>query len=107
MHIAFDSKSLRTICEREAEAARALGTRVAEYLRHRLADLRAATSPQDLLTGRPRISDDQQHMILDLCDGYRIDFTANHTTNPKRQDGELDWAKVTRIKILRIESDHA
>ena len=94
------------MCENEAEATRNLGESIAETLKHRLADLDAATSPRDLLAGQPRLGQDEQTMLIDLCDGHRIVFAANHPDNPLTGDGSLDWGKVRRIKILRIESDH-
>lgn len=45
-------------------------------------------------------------MVVDLRDGKRLVFAANHPTNPRTQTNNLDWAKVTRIRILRIESEH-
>ncbi len=109
MELAFDSKSLRTICENEAQAKLELDSAVAEILKRRLADLRAATSVKDLVAGRPRIPDgsDSQHMVLDLCDGYRLVFKSNHTNRPITDADDIDWARVTRIKILRIEKHHA
>ena len=107
MELAFDSKSIRTICENEAQAKLELGASVAEVLKHRLADMRAARSPKDLVVGRPRIGADGQHMVIDLSDGHRIIFKPNHVNSPLTKTGELDWAKVSRIKILRIEGDHA
>jgi hypothetical protein len=107
LELAFESKELRDICESEAESKRVLGDDVAEMLRHRLADLDAATSPKDLLAGRPRLAEDGQSMIIDLCEGHRIVFTANHPDNPTTPGGDLDWTKVRRIRILRIESEHA
>lgn len=106
MELAFDSKSIRTICESEAQAKFELGASVAEVLKHRLADMRAARSPMDLVIGRPRICADGLHMVIDLCDNHRIVFKANHPNNPKTATDELDWSKVSRIKILRIETDN-
>ena len=84
-----------------------LGTRVAEFLKRRLADLRAATSVDDLVAGRPRaLEGTDQLMVVDLCDGHRMVFCANHPKNPMTESGELDWARVSRVKILRIEYDH-
>ena len=104
LEIAFDTKPLRTICESEVQANRELDSEVAEILKHRLADLRAATSIMDLITGRPRKLDGVkwQQMIINLCDGYGIVFCANHLNNPMTETGDLDWARVSRIKILRI-----
>ncbi len=108
MELAFDTKSLRTTCESEAHARRELGAKVAEILKHRLADLRAATSAKDLVAGRPRelAGADHQHMAVDLCDSHRIVFSANHPNNPTTETGDLDWARVSRIKLLRIERGH-
>lgn len=80
---------------------------MAEVLKHRLADLRAATSVNDLVAGRPRLREraDTQHFVVDLCDGHRIVLAANHPKNPLTPTGALNWAKVSRIKVLRIERD--
>ena len=56
MEIAFNTKSLRAICESEAKAKRELGPSVAGILKHRLADLQAAKSANDLVAGQPRMS---------------------------------------------------
>lgn len=105
MELAFDSKSLRTICESSAHAERVLGPEVAEALKHRLADLRATSSIRDLIAGSPRRLEpaDSHLMCVDLSEGYRLVFTPNHPNNPTTQTGELDWARVSRIRILRIE----
>ena len=105
MELAFDDKSLRTLCESEAPARRELGLEVAEVLKRRLADLCAATSVKDLVAGQPRELD-AAHMAVDLCDGHRIVFCANHSSNPMTETGDLDWSKVNRVKVLRIERDH-
>lgn len=107
MELAFDSKPLRALCENEAQAKLELGSTVAEALKHRLADLQAATSVKDLVVGRPRIGDDGKQMIIDLCSGHRMVFEANHIKNPKAKTGDVDWERVNRIKVLRIERDHA
>lgn len=109
LDLAFDSKSLRNICENEQEAIRELGPSVSEVLKHRLADLRAALSVKDLLVGRPRElagGIHHQHMAIDLRDEYQMIFCANHPSNPIDENGKLDWSRVSRIKILRIERNY-
>jgi proteic killer suppression protein len=82
-----------------------LGVEVASVLRHRLADLRAAKTVQDVIVGRPRMLDgaEGQAMTIDLYDGYQIIFCANHVNNPRNASGKVDWGRVSRIKILRID----
>lgn len=107
LELAFETKELRNICENEAEAMRQLGDAVAEVLKHRLADLDAATSPDDLIAGNPRIAPGKDAMTIDLSEGYTLVFTPNHPHNPTKAAGEIDWGKVSRIRILQIRRQHA
>jgi hypothetical protein len=104
LEIAFDSLQLRQICESEMAAQRELGSEAAEALKRRLADLRAATSIDDLVAGSPRGLDegDQGRIGLSLG-GAEIVIGPNHTSNPVTGSGEIDWRRVRRVKILRID----
>lgn len=105
MQIAFGSRELRTLCEDEARASEELGEVRARALKNRLADLRAAVVAPELPAGRPRRLDgaDSNLIALDLADGWRLVFAANHKRNPITESGSVDWEKVSRVKILRIE----
>lgn len=106
MELAFDSKALRTVCESETVAKRKLGTKVAETLKHRLGDLRAATSINDVIVGQPRLLDAaNEQMVLDLGEGYRMIFCPNHPKKPVSETGTLDWTKVSRVRILRVDNE--
>lgn len=98
---------MRSVCENEASARTALAPKVAETLKHRLADLLAATSVVDLVAGAPYQIDDgeSQQMAVNLGEGFRIIFCANHTKNPISDSGVIDWKSVRRIKILEIAND--
>ncbi|HEV2687131.1 MAG TPA: hypothetical protein VGV35_01215 [Bryobacteraceae bacterium] len=106
MEIAFQSRQLRAVCEDEAHANRELDADVVEALKHRLADLRAAATGKDILAGRPRfvVCSDVECMAVDLAGMWRLVFAANHVKNPKTEANASDWAKVTRVKIMRIEN---
>ena len=108
LELAFDSRRLRAICENEAQANEELGVEAAGALRHRLADFRAARTVKDLIVGRPRIWDEAQEQVMsvDLYDGYQVIFCANHVNNPRNGSGKVDWLRVSRIKILRIERSY-
>jgi plasmid maintenance system killer protein len=109
LELAFHSKELRTICESESEATTTFGVALAEVLKHRLADIRAASSVRDLLVGRPSVVEgtEDREMSVDLNEGYRLVFGANHTQNPVKKSNKVDWTRVSRIKILRIEKNDA
>lgn len=105
LELAFAKKSLRLLCENKAKAEQSLGARIAKQLRQRLADMRAATCTTDLVAGTPRKLEGnrRQQMSVDICDGYRMIFCANHNSNPLLDSGDVDWTKVSRVKIVRIE----
>jgi toxin HigB-1 len=108
LEIAFDKKSLRQICENDEKAKHDLGVKVADKLRRRLADLRAAKTVKDLVAGRPHELDgpDQRHIGVELCEGYRIIFCANHNSIPMLKPNRVNWSRVSRVKVLRIENYH-
>ncbi len=109
MEVSFDTKSLRMICESGTKAEHELGIKLARSLVRRLADLRAATNASELSAGRPREveGDGIRLMALDLYGGSCIVFSANHNKVPLVQTGGVDWSKVSRVKIQRIEVNDA
>lgn len=108
VEIAFAKKSLRQLCESERTARHSLGARVAERLKRRLADLRAANCVKDLIAGRPReLQSDRAGLIaVDLGEGFQLIFSANHSVPPLADGTHLDWSKVNRVKIISIESNY-
>ena len=105
MDLAFSTRELRKLCEKQEYARQKLGSQVYKALKERLADLVAAKSPNDLLVGNPRARtyQDYEHMAVDLCDGYQIRFLANHLDNPRTQSGFIQWSRVNRIIIVEVE----
>lgn len=106
LELAFTTKELRAICEIAARAAETYAPPVAEALRHRLADLSAAPTVSDVIAGRPQVRSDPDCMSVEFSENHRLVFRANHQKKPTRLDGAVDWAKVSRIKILCIEDDY-
>jgi hypothetical protein len=103
LEIAFAQKSIRQTCERFARAKLLLGTKVAEKLKRRLADLRAATHVADLVAGHPNDTNGRHRRIsIDLCEGYQLILGPNHTSTPVDASGRVDWSKVSRIKLFAI-----
>lgn len=109
LRLAFETKCIRYICENEERAKSKFGEHVAAALRHRIADLGAAQSAADIFIGNPRVVDRGGILlkVLDLCDGWRLVFQANHPNNPVDDAGNLIWERVTRIKIVAIERENA
>lgn len=102
MHIAFETKQLRTVCENETEAITKYGVSAAESLMKRLADIRASTGIGDLQAGNLREvpNSNGELMALDLTTAYQLEFAANHPK--KRGAPDTPWDKVSRVKIMCI-----
>ncbi len=105
MEIAFKTRKLRDICEDDSLAENEYGSKVAKILKHRLADFMAGMTFSDFVVGNPRpLTSNVQ--LIDLCDGFVLEISANHTKNPLLETGEIDWSKVRRIKVLNIRENH-
>ncbi len=78
--------------------------KIARNLRARLADLRGAQSAEDLIAGSPEVLDTKPpgRIAVTLGEHIFIIFCANHESNPLKNNGELDWSRVSRIKVLLI-----
>jgi hypothetical protein len=105
--LAFDSESLRLLCEDEDIAIVRLGADVSSKLHARLADLSAAKEINELLAGKPAINEDNLNEYkIELSNVWRLIFCSNHVKPPLDKKDNIDWSHVTRIKILRIQNLH-
>ena len=108
MEITFGSRKLQKLCEQQAEANKKLGTACARKLRSRLADLDAANSVQDLVAGRPHPLQGKRagQFALDLQGAKRLVFDSANDPVPRKEDGSINWSKVTRIRIVFLGDYH-
>jgi len=107
LELAFANKALRHICESQLTAERELGIEIAKKLRARLSDLRAASSIADLVASTTeKLDQASERMAFALSSTVRIIFCANHVKIPRTRSGEVNWQKVSRIKLLEIEVAH-
>jgi hypothetical protein len=107
LEIAFADRDLRDICELQLRAEHVLGIAPAANLRARLADIRDAASIQDLAAGEPTVRSSRPpgRVSLELGQSFQLFFCANHVKNPVNEKQEVDWPRVSRVKILQIETD--
>jgi hypothetical protein len=107
LNLAFASKALRSLCEDKSIAERKLGVASAGRLIRRLADLRAADSLADILAGGlvQYLWPETSELSFGL-NGSRLVLRVNHHVVPVDDLGDIDWKRVTRVKIVRIEDNH-
>ena len=108
MKITFKDKKLRKLCEVQKEAQKKLGAKCARKLRSRLADLTAAETVTELVSGRPHPlkGDRAGEFALDLDGGKRLVFEPANDPVPLNEDGSIDWSKVTFVCIVFIGDYH-
>lgn len=102
MEISFSTKEFRKLCEDRNYADEKLGTVVADILRRRLADLRAATNIDDIVLGNPSIvtfGNDQRY-ILEMDKYGTLCFEPNNVRNFATEGGAIEWAIVSRLQLV-------
>jgi len=101
--IAFQTRELRTLCESQVKAERALGIEVARRLRGLLADLDIAETLQEIPVEELRElegsgPDDYE---APLVDGYVLRMRAKRPA--RSSSGRVEQSLVRRLKVLDIE----
>lgn len=102
LEISFANKQLREICENETVAKEVYGDLCAKKLFSRLSDLRASETIYDVLAGNPT-KVNALEISITLDNKSKLIITANHISNPLTDKNEIDWDRVSRIKIIDIE----
>lgn len=103
LELGFETEALRDICERDKFARKRLGAKVADALRRRLSDFQSIDSFDDLPFAKPRKRSGQ--CVFQLPEGWQLVVTAGHAENPTLPSGRIDWSRVSRLKILKIEKN--
>lgn len=83
---------------------KAYGLETAALLRDRLADLRAALHVDDLLAGHPRfLGPDEGTLAIDLGLRWTMTWVPNHRDDRVDEDGNADWIRVSRVRLVAIK----
>jgi proteic killer suppression protein len=111
MEIIFSSRKLAKICSPEKESIRTWGKDNARRVQVRLAQLQAAETLADVIVlpfGRCHAlkGDRKGQFSVDVRHPFRLIFEPAHDPVPTKDDGGLDPAKVTRIRVLSVEDYH-
>ena len=113
MEIIFATKKMQKIMLNAQAMQKEYGAHRARKLQRVLYTLRAVKTLAEL--GMPYSPPHRCHELtgnrkgelsLDLDHPYRLLFEPYHDPIPTREDGGLDWSKVTCIKVLSITDTH-
>ena len=113
MDIVFSSKKLNKQLSVEKVMVRAHGPRRRKLLKAILTQLRAAPNlgifapPYSPPHRCHELKGDRKGVLsVDLDDPYRLLFRPANDPLPMREEGGLDWNRVTAIKITGVEDTH-
>ena len=110
MDILFRTEKLRRQCSLERERVRAWGEQRARLILRRLDGLLAADTLEVMrrVPGRCHElrADREGQLSLDLDGPYRLIFEPANEPVPRKEDGGLDWSRVTAVRILGVEDTH-
>lgn len=108
MDIQFRSKQLQTLCEQQRIAIKELGAPCAKKLQNRIADLQSANNVSELPMGKPHSLKGKRkaQYAIELADGKRLIFIPANNPTPMLDDENIDWTRVTKIKIVDIVDYH-
>lgn len=101
LELAYCSELLREVCTEPDKYSEDLSRKEIESLKARLADLRAADSIEDLPRGRIFPLENNMQ-IYEIYESIKISFLQGHNHIPLLETGEIDWNRVSRLRIKNI-----
>lgn len=111
MLISFKNRRLeKEFCD-EKTLKRKWGTEQAKLIARRLTELAAAENLETLR----KLSQVRAHELsgnrrgqvsLDVKHPYRLLIIPDHEETPRKEDGGLDWQKITKVRVLGVEDIH-
>ncbi len=111
MDISFPNTRLAKLFSSEKELVRKFGKEQAMLIKRRMAEIAAVENLQQL-TSLPQIRPHEFHgrlkgkISLDLKHPYRLLIAPDYEEIPRKDDGGLDWNKVTKVVIIGVEDTH-
>lgn len=110
MDISFRDKKFEKQCNTFKLLQKEQGLDRAKRIKRRLDTLRAAAILADMikLPGRCHelTGDRAGQLSLDLDHPYRLIFEPANDPIPRKEDGGIDWTKITAVRIIGVDNTH-
>lgn len=111
MDIFFRNRKTKKELSDEETLIRRYGSEQAKKIQQRLFELQAAENLETLKT-LPQLRAHELsgnlagQISLDIKQPYRLLIKPDYDDPPQKEDGGLDWKKITKIKILKVKDTH-
>ncbi len=112
MDILFANKKLEELLSLDDRLSKKMSSERRKLIKLRMSQLRAADTLEDMrsIPGARcealRHIPDKHYLTVRLDNPYRILFEPAHDPVPVHSGGNLDWTKVTAIRILEVGDTH-
>jgi len=111
MDILFKNRKLEKQLSDDKTLIRKYGFEQAKKIQQRLFELQAAENLEALKTlpqvRAHELSGNRAGQIsLDIKQPYRLLIIPDYEDLPRKDDGGLDWKKITKITIVQVEDTH-
>ena len=111
MQISFKNKKLAKILNSENELLKAYGADNGRRIARRMQNIADAANLAELAqipqTRVHELSGDRDEQIsVDVKHPYRLLLVSDHEDTPRKEDGGLEWNRITRVMIIGIEDTH-
>lgn len=110
MDILFDTSKLEALVNDDRKLKKTYGLEGFKKIRQRLDDLYASGTLEDMkyLPGKTHelTGDRAGQLSLRLHGGFRLILIPEEDPPPAKDDGGLDWSRVTAVRVLEIEDYH-
>ena len=107
----FSNNKLAKVLTSERELARNYGSDNGRRIARRLQNIADAANLEEL-SKLPQtrvhqlIGDRKEQISVDVKHPYRLILLCNHDETPRKDDGGLDWARITKVQLIEIADTH-
>jgi len=110
MDLTFADRKLLKLANDDRKLDREFGRVRADKIRLRLAQLKAATTLEDLRHApgnyHELINDRKGQWACDLDQPYRLVFTCQERPIPMNEHGQYTWIEITAIEVIEVTNYH-
>ena len=111
MQISYINKKLAKLLGNQKEVLRTYGPDNGKRILRRLDQIATAETLAELSTlPQTRVhelkADRNEQISVDVKHPYRLLMASDHAETPRKDDGGLDWDRITQVTILEIADTH-
>jgi len=111
VELSFRNNKLAKVLNSERELQRSYGTDNGRRIALRLQNIRDAANLEELsklpqTRLHPLVANRKDQLSVDVKHPYRLILESAHDETPRKPDGGLDWARITKVQVVEITDTH-